>query len=269
MHLKPFIITGFGIRLAHSGFGNHLYHQSQLLNARKIICCMLPVSEHVFQISLGPVNCFLIDDGPAGLVLVDTGYKGSTEKIFGAIEKGGRSPKAINRIILTHTHPDHAGSAAEIVAITGARVIAHPADAALAEEGVAGRLPHNVSPGIINRIIFYLFIKNIPNEIPRLRVDERVGDGAILPIAGGLHVVHSPGHSAGHIALYLPGDDLLIAGDICAHMMGLGLSTVYEDRILGIRSILKAAHFPFCKAVFGHGRPLLQDAAKKMREKFS
>jgi glyoxylase-like metal-dependent hydrolase (beta-lactamase superfamily II) len=126
-----------------------------------------------------------------------------------------------------------------------------------------------LSPGLINWLIFNLFIKKSPNAIPPAKVDQRVEDGDGLPIAGGLRVVHTPGHSAGHIALYLEKDDVLIAGDICAHMMGLGLSTVYEDRALGVQSVLKAARIPFNKAVFGHGRPLLQDAAKLMRKHFS
>ena len=229
---------------------------------------MRSITPHLFQISLGAVNCFVIDDGDRGLVLVDTGNKGSTDKIFKAIEKGGKSPQAIRRIILTHTHPDHAGSAADIVQKTGAKVTAHPADAALAEQGIAGRLPHILSPGLVNRIVYNLFIKNSPNEIPRITVDERVNDGDILPILDGIRVIHTPGHSAGHIVLHLLKDDVLIAGDICANMMGLGLSTVYEDRALGVQSILKAAQTPFSKAVFGHGKPILKDAGKKMKEQF-
>lgn len=230
---------------------------------------MLSVTPHLYQISLGAVNCFVIDDGPAGLVLVDTGYKDSAGKIFASIEKSGKSPAQIRRIILTHTHPDHGGSAAEIVRRTGATVIAHPSDAALAEQGIAGRLPHVLSPGLINWIVFTMFIKYSPNAIPRVQVDQRVNDGDVLPIAGGLQVIHTPGHSAGHIALYLPKDDVLIAGDICANMLGPGLSTVYEDRALGVQSILKATQIPFSKAVFGHGKPLLKDASAKIRAHFS
>jgi len=230
---------------------------------------MRAITPRLFQISLGPVNCFIVDDGPAGLVLIDTGYEGKTEQIFRAMEKSGRSPKDIHRIILTHTHPDHAGGAAEIVQKTGAKVTAHPTDAALAEQGIAGRLPHVLSPGLVNWIVYSLFIKKSPNRIPRVSVDERVENGMVLPIAGGLKVIHTPGHSAGHIALYLIEDDVLIAGDICANMMGLGLSTVYEDRALGVKSILKAAQIPFGKAVFGHGKPMMENAAKNMLERFS
>ncbi|MES2775888.1 MAG: MBL fold metallo-hydrolase [Bacteroidota bacterium] len=229
---------------------------------------MQPITPSVFQISLGAVNCFIIDDGNNGLVLVDTGYTKSSDKIFAALEKAGRSSKDIKRILLTHTHPDHAGSAADISKKTGALIMAHPEDAALAAKGIAGRLPHVLSPGVVNWLVFRLFIKNKPNEIPAFTTDELLNDGDLLPIAGGMRVIHTPGHSAGHIALYLEKDDLLIAGDICTNMMGLGLSTVYEDRALGLKSIEKVAGIPFPKAVFGHGKPLLKDAASLLKKKF-
>jgi glyoxylase-like metal-dependent hydrolase (beta-lactamase superfamily II) len=230
---------------------------------------MRQVTPHLFQISLAGVNCFVVDDGENGLTLVDTGHEGSTDRIFAAMQKGGKSPKSIRNIILTHSHPDHAGSAAEIVSRTGARVIAHLADASLASQGIAGRLPHELSPGLVNRIVFNLFIRNKPNKIPAVNTDQVVMDGDVLPILEGIRVIHTPGHSAGHIALYVAKDDVLIAGDLCANMMGLGLSAVYEDRKLGIRSILKAIETPFSKAVFGHGKPLLTDASKQIKAKFS
>lgn len=229
---------------------------------------MRQITPHLYQISFQGVNCFIIDAGTEGLVLVDTGRKNSTAKIFKAVEAAGKSPKDIRTIILTHTHPDHAGSAAHIVQQTGAIIIAHAADAALAEQGIAGRLPHVLSPGLLNWIIYRLFIKGTPNKIAVFNTTKTVSDGEHLPIAGGIRVIHTPGHSAGHIALHLLEDDVLIAGDICANVQGLNLSTVYEDRALGIQSILKAAQIPFEKAVFGHGKPLMKDAAKALKNKF-
>lgn len=230
---------------------------------------MRRITPHLYQISLGPVNCFVIDDGPAGLILVDTGFEGSAAKIFRAIEKGGKSPESIHTIILTHTHPDHAGSTAEIVRRTGAKVIIHALDAALAVNGIAGRMPHVVSSGLLNGLLYRLFIKNGANSIPAVTADKTVDDNDVLSLSGGIHIIHTPGHSAGHISLYLQQDDVLIAGDLCANMMGLGLSTVYEDRTLGIRSILKAADYSFSKAVFGHGKPILHDAAARLHARFA
>jgi glyoxylase-like metal-dependent hydrolase (beta-lactamase superfamily II) len=225
---------------------------------------MQKITDNLYQISLGAVNVFVIEGD--GLTLVDSGYKGSTKKIFSALKKAGRKPEDITRLVLTHSHPDHAGSAAEIKQLLKIPVFAHSADAELLQRGIAGRLPHIVSPGIVHKAIFHFFIKNVGNEVERLDVDVKLEDGDT--IGDGIRAVHTPGHSAGHIALFLKNDNALIAGDICANMMGLDFSTVYEDRTLGVKSILKAAELGFEKAVFGHGRPILKNAAEKLRKKF-
>jgi glyoxylase-like metal-dependent hydrolase (beta-lactamase superfamily II) len=46
--------------------------------------------------------------------------------VFGAIREFGRSPDQLKRLIFTHGHPDHIGSAAAIVRETGARTHMHP-----------------------------------------------------------------------------------------------------------------------------------------------
>ncbi len=57
--------------------------------------------------------------------------------------------------------------------------------------------------------------------------------------------------------------------NICAHVAGLDVSPVNENKDLSIKSILKAASFSFDKAVFGHGSPLKDSANKKLKEKFT
>jgi len=216
---------------------------------------------------MGPVNAFVIESNNE-LTLIDTGFKNSTNKIFSAIQKAGRNPENIKKIILTHSHPDHSGSAAEIKKRLHVPIYLHEEDAVLLEQGIGGRLPHEVSPGFLNWMLFNLFIKRSPNQTDAVAVDEKLKDGDLIPIAGGIRVIHTPGHSKGHAALLLESDGVLIAGDSCANLMGLGYSTVYESREEGRRSIIKAAAFDFDTAVFGHGKPLVGEANKKMLEKF-
>ncbi len=225
------------------------------------------VSRSVYQIPLGAVNTYVIKEGD-GLTLIDTGYAKQSDKIFRALAKIDHAPGDIKRIILTHSHPDHAGSLAELKRLTGAPAMAHAEDAALIRNGVAGRLPFIVTKGFVNWIVFNLFIKNVANEIEACAVEEELEDGVLLPISGGMQVIHTPGHSSGHIALLLPEEDLLIAGDLCANMSGLGLSTVNENAKVARDSILKACRNDFQKAVFGHGKPILKNASKIMRMKF-
>ena len=228
---------------------------------------MLQITDNVYQIPLGAVNAFVIEDN--GLTLVDTGYKNSTFKIFESIKKAGKNPNDLKQIILTHSHPDHAGSAFEIKTKLNIPVYAHQEDADLIKQGIAGRLPHVVSPGLVNWMVYRMFIKSGKNEVDAFEVNTNIDDKDIIPIAGGIEVIYTPGHSKGHVSLLLKKEGVLIAGDLCSNMMGLGLSTVYEDRTLGIKSIQKAASFDFDIAIFGHGKPLFKGANKKILEKFS
>ncbi|MBE9461728.1 MBL fold metallo-hydrolase [Dyadobacter subterraneus] len=225
---------------------------------------MKQISSKVFQISLGSVNVFVVEDD--GLTLVDTGMKGSADKIFSAIKKAGRNPENIQRIILTHVHPDHSGSAAEIKRRLNIPVWAHGIDAELMEQGVGVRGATHLSPGIVNWLIFNLFIKRSDSAIEPVIVEKQLTDNEVLPIAGGTRILHTPGHSAGHVALLIEKEKVLISGDICANLFGLAISTVYEDIKLGIKSIGKVTNFMFDKAVFGHGNSLEKDADQKLKD---
>jgi len=227
---------------------------------------MQQISDRVYQIPLGAVNSYLIEDN--GLILVDTGYKNSTDKIFASIKKSGKNPSDIKKIILTHSHPDHAGSAYQLKTELNVPVYAHREDADLIRQGIAGRMPFVLSPGLPNLLIFNLFIKNGKNEVDAFEVDHTIEDNDVIPIAGGIQVVHTPGHSKGHVALLVKNEGVMICADICSNMVGLDLSTVYEDRALGIESIQKVAALDFDKALFGHGKPIIKGANKKLREKF-
>lgn len=221
----------------------------------------------MYQVSLGQVNAFLIDD--KGLTLIDTGYKKDVWKLFRAVSGAGLNPAEIKQIILTHCHPDHAGGAAEIKRRLDIPVYAHVEDAPLIRQGIAGRYPWQRTDGLLNFVIYQAYIKNAPTKNDRVEVEEMLADNDVLPIAGGLRIIHTPGHSAGHISLLMVNEGIMIAGDLCANIAGPGLSTVYEDRSTGISSIAKAAAFHFDKMVFGHGKPIHHHADQLIRQHFS
>ncbi|MBK8430551.1 MAG: MBL fold metallo-hydrolase [Chloroflexi bacterium] len=64
-------------------------------------------------------QCVFIKDGPE-VVVVDTSYKGSETQILAAVETLGYAPTAVKNILITHCHPDHAGSLAALQTATGA-----------------------------------------------------------------------------------------------------------------------------------------------------
>ncbi|WP_461092261.1 MBL fold metallo-hydrolase [Spirosoma gilvum] len=226
-----------------------------------------PITSSLYQLSLGAVNAFVIKDD--GLTLIDTGYPGSMEAIFSTLQQSGEDPYALKQVILTHAHPDHAGSASAIKQKLGVPLLAHQLEAALLEAGSSGQSPIYPSPGLVNRLIYHLFIKGGDGAISPVTVDERLHHNDIIPVAGGLQVLHTPGHSVGHIALWLKEEGVMIVGDTCAHILGLDFSTVYEDRSVGLQSILAMAECSFDQAVFGHGSPLKPKANQQLKARFS
>jgi glyoxylase-like metal-dependent hydrolase (beta-lactamase superfamily II) len=92
------------------------------------------VIENVHVVPMGMANAFLIE-GDDGLTMIDAGYPGNEEAVFGEIHGLGRSPHQLKHLIFTHGHPDHIGSAAAIVRETGARTYMHPLDIPMAESG--------------------------------------------------------------------------------------------------------------------------------------
>ena len=96
-------------------------------------------------------------------------------------------------------------------------------------------------------------------------------DGEVLTInrACDIEVIHSPERCAGHAALLLREDGVLIAGDICSNIMGLSYSVLNEDISLARRTILRVANYPFERAVFGHAKQLDKRANQQLKERFS
>jgi glyoxylase-like metal-dependent hydrolase (beta-lactamase superfamily II) len=228
----------------------------------------MQVSSRLWRIEIGIVNVYLIKTDE-GLVLVDAAWPNKAEAIMEGVRRTGHDPADIKHLIITHGHVDHAGSAAEISRLTGAKVYVHANDLALTSKGEAGYDGITVTPGIIPKLVYRLVIKPGGTKYESFPIEKTIGDGEILPFANDIEVIHSPGHCAGHVSFLLPQDGILIAGDICSNVMGLSYSTINEDRSLARKSILKVAEFPFEQAVFGHGNPLKKRANQLLKERFT
>ena len=226
------------------------------------------ITPRLWQLKLGLVNSYLLATED-GLLLIDSGYPNSADKIFAAVREAGYDPSNIRHLLLTHMHIDHAGSAAEVRRRTGARTYAHPLDAPLIETGVGMRPDTTRSPGLVEALVYFFYIKGHDTSYEPLPVDQLLEDGQVLPLAGGLEVIHAPGHCAGQVVLLLRQDKLLIAADICSHTLGLGESVVNEDHALAQQTILRVADYPFERAVFGHGDALTERANQQLKEKFA
>lgn len=220
------------------------------------------------QLTIDVSHVFLLcakDD----LVLIDTGPEADVSHLLDRLRTAGVTLSDIDHVVVTHSHQDHAGGLQAVKEATGATIWMHPDDAALVEEGQARRA-WTVTPSLFQRVLYWLYVRGVPDTVPAATVDRTVTDGDVIPVAGGLEVVHVPGHCAGQIALlWHQHDGVLIAADVALSLLDRPrLSVVYEDLDQGRDDLQRLGTMDFNTAVFGHGAPIMTDAAERFREQF-
>ena len=222
----------------------------------------------LYLIPCGAVNTYLIDGGSDGLVLIDAGFPGKAGLVFDGIRNIGRRPSEVRHIVLTHAHFDHIGGLAEIVKVTGAQTWMHHVDAPIAEAG-RGFRPLKRASEPVPRLLYAMFYK--PRDaIDPARIDHRVMDGDVIPLAGGLRVIGVPGHSAGQMALLWEGHRVLFAADACINMFRFLNSPLgWEDEKIGKQSQRTLGEYDYDLACFGHGPPLSGHASVKMARRWA
>jgi glyoxylase-like metal-dependent hydrolase (beta-lactamase superfamily II) len=75
----------------------------------------------------------------------------------------------------------------------------HPLDIPMAESGGPFR-PMTPAPGLLGQVLCRLFF-NPEERMEPVAIDQPLTPGDTLPIAGGIEVIHVPGHCAGQVAL--------------------------------------------------------------------
>jgi glyoxylase-like metal-dependent hydrolase (beta-lactamase superfamily II) len=225
---------------------------------------MKRVIEGVHVVAMGRTNAYLIE-GEDGLTLVDAGFPGKEAAVFSAIRELGRSLDQLKHLVLTHGHPDHIGSAAAIVRETGAKTYMHPLDIPFAETGGPFR-PMTPAPGLLRQVMCRLMY-DYNERVAPIAIDEPLTAGVTLPIAGGIDVIHVPGHCAGQVALFWRPGRMLFAADVFMNVMGLGDPLGFEDLEEGRASQGKLAGLSFDAVGFGHGKTITVDAMTHLRKR--
>ncbi|MGZ8784133.1 MAG: MBL fold metallo-hydrolase [Acidimicrobiia bacterium] len=185
------------------------------------------------RVNLGFVSAYIVVRGGEAAV-VDTGVARSESDIEAGLVALGVDWNAVGHIILTHRHPDHQGSLPAVL------------EAAADATGYAGA-------GDLAAI-----------TSPRPLVS--VGDGDSV---FDLEIIETPGHTPGHISVLSTGAGLLIAGDAMNGADGgvIGANPQFTpDMATANLSVKKLAGYQFDTVVFGHGEPVIENAAALVGE---
>ncbi len=158
-------------------------------------------------------NCWLLR-GDDGLTLIDCGCSSHAEEIVTTSRQFGE----IKRIVITHGHPDHAGSAAALSRTLNVPVLAHEDEIAF----LKGSKTVSAEIGsLICRCILWLadttgfVIPKVENCLP-LHDQQEIS---------GLRILHTPGHTPGSISIFDASTQALFCGD--------NLHTMFPKPVMG------------------------------------
>jgi glyoxylase-like metal-dependent hydrolase (beta-lactamase superfamily II) len=235
----------------------HLFRDHGLL--RENIYEILP---GVYQMTFRAANLFLIVEDV--LTLIDTGYRSTAPRVIEFVRSLNRKPEDIRLIVLTHCHLDHAGGLRELQRRTGARVACHQAD--ISDSEVLAPYPRAVQKALELRPLAGL---RSQLGVSSSEVELQLLGGEILPVLGGLRVIHTPGHTPGSICLLSPRHKMLIAGDALirrGQTIALARKSVSANQAEAARSAGALMREDFDKICFGHHSPMTVDAKARLRE---
>ena len=183
----------------------------------------IPVGIGSFMGFFAP-NVYLVVDGEGALIDAGYGDEGSVSSRVSYVK--GFDGLRLAYILVTHAHPDHIGGGAAIKGETGAEIVLHRLDEA-------------------------------PARGAALEPDRLVEDGDTLSLNGAtLLMVHTPGHSPGHMCILLKEKGILFSGD---HVLGMGTTAMRPpegDMAQYIDSLRKLLSYDMEMICPGHGPPI-------------
>ncbi|CAG5081140.1 MBL fold metallo-hydrolase [Parvicella tangerina] len=212
-------------------------------------------------------NCTYIVYRNDEVTLIDTGMKSDASDVKFALRELNIPIEKIKSILLTHWHNDHSAGAAELKGLTNCITYCHQNEARYFELEQSSRI-RRLADYIPEHGIFVLFKGLIGDTVPRpVSIDRKVRTGEIID--GDFEVIHTPGHTGGHIAYFDVESGFLFAGDALAVVNGklrLMASIVTENKKEALESIIEMLQGErTIKAICpGHREPLTKNVSEEI-----
>lgn len=156
------------------------------------------------------VNVFGVTNPSGSWTLIDAGIPGSAPLIRAWAERTFHQPPAA--IVLTHGHFDHVGAALTLANGWKIPVYAHPLEFPYLTGSQSYPPPNPGAGGGLMALLSPLYPKTPIDLNGHLRTLP-AGTGANVPELDGWQLLHTPGHTPGHVSFFRTHDKTLIVGD--------------------------------------------------------
>mgnify|MGYP001807423513 CR=1 FL=1 len=223
---------------------------------------MLAAGLHLIDMPLGARrNTAYLVEGADSLLVFDTGIAGQLEQhLVPYLAEIGRSPDEIGTVVVSHCDIDHWGGAADIRRIApAARILAHELDAVLignTDRTIADRYQEFVAEHGIGWSDDFLALQH--ERSAPVTVDELVEDGHVVDLGGRtVELLHVPGHSAGHLALW---DESTLSLLIADALLGDGVPDFAGHPAMPPNYRYPADYLATCERLGAYGADLLLSA---------
>ena len=203
------------------------------------------------------------------VVIVDAGMRGGAVRIVNALQRSGRRPADVSLIVISHSHPDHAGETAPLKRLVRAPVAMNFAEIKYVDG--FERCP-STPTGLAGRLFLKTPLPHLQFESfrPDLNIDREFDlkpygvEATIFPVGG---------HTPGSLAFYVQSTGELLAIDLIAGGIGIGgilfngrpiFPPFHEDKAQVFTSLGKLLKLPGLRKIHVcHGGPLRPNAVSR------
>lgn len=173
----------------------------------------MQIARGLYRVGSEMVNSYLITDKD-GVTIIDAGLPAYWGLLQAELATIGKTLDDVRALILTHGDTDHIGFAAELYRQTGQAAHIHENDVDRARLKVkkpnSGWGPVKIGP--LASFLWYSARHGGLRNRPATEL-QTIADNDVLDVPGSPRIIHTPGHTPGSIAVYVPDVDALFAGD--------------------------------------------------------
>ncbi|MFZ5590211.1 MAG: MBL fold metallo-hydrolase [Bacillota bacterium] len=247
---------------------------------------VVQVTEDIFLVQvplpfrLNQVNCYvIIADGGWDIIDCGLNYAEAREAWMAALRELGGKFTDIKRIFLTHYHPDHYGLAGWLQEQSGASVYVHSAEKRSIEEvwkrgrtnyPLVGDMfkEHGMPEELADELVQDM-LKMLPLVQPYPQCDFLTGNEELTMAGNIFRLLHTPGHSDGHVCYFCEREGILFSGDHLLPKISSNISLWPTSHPNPLEHFLRSLEIVGClpvKSVLPAHGPVFSDCAKRVDE---